>query len=1176
MLEHGEALRAAGITAKDADGAMLQLADVFSAMPDGIEKTNLATKIFGKSGMDLIPMLNMGSAGMADASAKSAKYAEVMGILAPQADKFNDTMAELSMASKVAGMAMVSDALPAMTRIAQAMADAAQEGGALKAILVGLGGVFVEYVDAVSHAAFAVDGVANEHRLTREIEDAQILIDRYTKLKEELEQAGYATDILQEKLKAANAEKASLEKEQGAISNTKNAAADQKERLENLKQFRAEMAAMRIDTMQAEVYAKAFMGASDAEIAKAQANLEKVRRLAAISAPEVKAVVSEYDKLIAKLKGGLVDATAAAQAAQHGYNKEQQDALKVMESPEWAKMSEKRRIETAAIMEATVAQGMQRDAAEKAKKAEEELQKQIASGVEEYNKYWLSVDATTASIIEKAKQQEFENSLIGKTKAEIEVLTRARENEAISGLEATLAVMLASTDARDDEIRAIALQIEALYRLDAARKNKAGLDAQADFTKQQQDDWKKFSGDIESSLTDALMNGFKNGENFGENFFSTLKAAAKTMVLKFGVELVTKPIMGGIQSVAQGGSFMQGASGLANIGSAFTTGGALTSSAGGYGAFAGSALGETLGLSEIAVIPGTGGMAAGSTLTGLGTAMPYIAAAVMAYSLLKGSFSGETRGGGTYGYTPDAGTQFVHGPSGGQVAGDQVTGSITNTTAMINGFLKDFGSTAVLTGFHAGLETSDKGRGGVMSGGTLSTGATFGESGTGSNYDGTYYEKTSTQSPDAQAVVANFTLDLKQATIEALQAATDLPKYISEQLKGVVAENLSDAEATNLLAYLGTLKQVRDALTETRSPLEIAQANIAELSGELHTSAETFKIDFVAAIDAGIKPETLAKWQALGVTIDQVTQAQADLARINQDWADKTLVASGAVTQQQIDKQHALASATSDTTKELINNYYAQIDLNEVNAAAAQHAQDIAAERKGLQDQLDGLTMTSAELLDKQRSALDESNRALFDQVHSLQAQKDATAAASSAMQAFTTDVTAMVGRIHESATNSIFNMEYGMLDNQGKYGMLDARGADLDAQMRGTTDIYKIADLAQKEIDLVNQAWGLLDAQQQAQTLTEYKQKLGEIDSFVTSSGASAIEIKKAQNKEMSEAVAAAVKAALAELALKMQGAADAQNNAAGTIAGVLREPVKVESHITVTAPEGSEVYVG
>jgi hypothetical protein len=60
-----------------------------------------------------------------------------------------------------------------------------------------------------------------------------------------------------------------------------------------------------------------------------------------------------------------------------------------------------------------------------------------------------------------------------------------------------------------------------------------------------------------------------------------------------------------------------------------------------------------------------------------------------------------------------------------------------------------------------------------------------------------------------------------------------------------------------------------------------------------------------------------------------------------------------------------------------------------------------ASQRKDLQEQLDQLTMTSAQLLAKQRDALDDSNKALFDQVQAAQKVKDAQDAAKSSLGDF-------------------------------------------------------------------------------------------------------------------------------------------------------------------------------
>ena len=93
--------------------------------------------------------------------------------------------------------------------------------------------------------------------------------------------------------------------------------------------------------------------------------------------------------------------------------------------------------------------------------------------------------------------------------------------------------------------------------------------------------------------------------------------------------------------------------------------------------------------------------------------------------------------------------------------------------------------------------------------------------------------------------------------------------------------------------------------------------------------------------------------------------------------------------------QYGLSASGEDATKNF-RNYLVALDpsteagakafaaLSQIAPALKQIAdaeQYIYDERKDLQSQLDELTMSSAQLLAKQRDALDESNRALFDQV---------------------------------------------------------------------------------------------------------------------------------------------------------------------------------------------------
>jgi len=78
----GEALLALKIPLKEIkndspDQLLSTLADKFAAMPDGIHKTASAVDVFGRSGANLIPLLNKGGAGIADLRAE----AERLGIV---------------------------------------------------------------------------------------------------------------------------------------------------------------------------------------------------------------------------------------------------------------------------------------------------------------------------------------------------------------------------------------------------------------------------------------------------------------------------------------------------------------------------------------------------------------------------------------------------------------------------------------------------------------------------------------------------------------------------------------------------------------------------------------------------------------------------------------------------------------------------------------------------------------------------------------------------------------------------------------------------------------------------------------------------------------------------------------------------------------------------------------
>lgn len=140
---------ALGISVKNADGSMkstdevlLQVANVFAHLEDGAVKTALAVKLFGKSGMDMIPLLNQGAAGINQLTAEAERLGlKLTTETARSAEAFNDNLTALKASSSSLSISLARDFLPELINITNAMREAANEAGTLKALWVGLGGV---------------------------------------------------------------------------------------------------------------------------------------------------------------------------------------------------------------------------------------------------------------------------------------------------------------------------------------------------------------------------------------------------------------------------------------------------------------------------------------------------------------------------------------------------------------------------------------------------------------------------------------------------------------------------------------------------------------------------------------------------------------------------------------------------------------------------------------------------------------------------------------------------------------------------------------------------------------------------------------------------------------------------------------------------------------------------
>lgn len=110
-----------GVSTKDADGklrstgaVLADIADRFASYEEGPAKVDLATRIFGKSGNELIPLLNQGSAGLARMSEEARKAGVALSSgIAESASRVNDGWERMAATSEGMRGAIVGGMLPA-------------------------------------------------------------------------------------------------------------------------------------------------------------------------------------------------------------------------------------------------------------------------------------------------------------------------------------------------------------------------------------------------------------------------------------------------------------------------------------------------------------------------------------------------------------------------------------------------------------------------------------------------------------------------------------------------------------------------------------------------------------------------------------------------------------------------------------------------------------------------------------------------------------------------------------------------------------------------------------------------------------------------------------------------------------------------------------------------------
>jgi len=167
-----EGLAALGISATDASGNLRSTAEVFADvaesfanMEDGAGKTAIAMNIFGRSGAQLIPLLNSGKRGLNEMGDEAKRLGVVISNdAAKAAEKFNDNMTRLQEAMNGLVQEGIAPLLPSLIGITEAMLDIVKAGSPFRQFLSDTAVFLEEWGPSLSNTRREIESIAEALR----------------------------------------------------------------------------------------------------------------------------------------------------------------------------------------------------------------------------------------------------------------------------------------------------------------------------------------------------------------------------------------------------------------------------------------------------------------------------------------------------------------------------------------------------------------------------------------------------------------------------------------------------------------------------------------------------------------------------------------------------------------------------------------------------------------------------------------------------------------------------------------------------------------------------------------------------------------------------------------------------------------------------------------------------
>lgn len=742
-----------------------------------------------------------------------------------------------------------------------------------------------------------------------------------------------------------------------------------------------------------------------------------------------------------------------------------------------------------------------------AAKAEAEAHKDIVAAMgKEMEVRQKHLDALTKDVDAQVKaNQKLEDEIVrlrdGEAALEARVELRQREEIALLELEAARALLERSDAAEYERLRqrasALEREVELRRELGGVKSANAARDAAAKEAEAAARAWERTADSIRDGLTDAFRRAFESGEDFGTAMAKVIERELKARIATALAGLLADGVLAvaGMSAGGDGGNgattstVLGGANLATNVARIYGAGGSgtgsLLASANYANVYSGTAYGTAYGSQQSAMLASQeAGMVNASTASYASWA-GYAALAIMAAIQGSADYS--------------AGFRRQQSRDSGTALGDASarTAQLFDDLG-VSDRIADLISGATLTARLFGRAAPRVEAQGVQ--GTLAAGDFTGQAFADVVEKGGLFrsDKRYQQLADLPQDLGRFLDDAAQAVLDQAQefgAALGLP---AEKLAGVTSDIkvtlTSDADA-NIKALSEALGGYGEALVAgyadavkplatygetTTQTLQRVGAAIVGVNDVLQALGGTA---LAASIDGGKAAVALQDLfgglqglqQAAGSYLQNFyTDAErADLARraIGDSLSDLGLQLPATR-----DAFRALVQAQDLTTDSGRRAVAALMGVQQAFAditPAARSAAEILDERRGLEEELLRLQGNAAELRQRERAALDESNRSLYDQVQALRDQQEAAEQAAQAAQALADNFGALRGQLLQGVRSAYDSVSSTVAaERQRVQSDADAQIAQLEQQAARLKQLYGgVIDAIRSSIDRINGA---------------------------------------------------------------------------------------------------------